>query len=203
MRAIRIASAFSFALVVEPSRSAVISGSINNPATGHGYYLLSHNTWTASESEATSLGGHLVTINDSAENQWVYDTFAPLAISHDPQFTRRVHLWIGFSDAAVEGNFTWASGEPVSFTHWETIQPNNNCCDQDYVHIRGPVTRSTNEQSGFWNDFYDEATTSDPYTGYFGVVEVVPEPSSSALLASVAGGFVLLRRRRTNDPMRL
>jgi len=54
----------------------VISGPIVNPGNGHTYYLLSPDTWTASQAAAVSLGGNLVTINDAAEQTWVFGTFA-------------------------------------------------------------------------------------------------------------------------------
>jgi hypothetical protein len=56
-----------------------------NPANHHLYYLLDAASWTRSEAESLSMGGHLVTINDEAENNWVTDTFA---------LDR--NLWIGF-----------------------------------------------------------------------------------------------------------
>jgi hypothetical protein len=102
---------------------ATIAGPIIRPETGHLYYLLTVNTWTASEIEAITLGGHLATVNDAEENQWLYDTFIPVASGHDPIFQGRVHLWIGLSDAAEEGVYTWESGEPVSYTHWDVTQP--------------------------------------------------------------------------------
>ena len=55
--------------------AGILSGPAINPGPGHTYYLLTQNTWTASEAEAVTLGGHLVTINDSAENDWVLNTF--------------------------------------------------------------------------------------------------------------------------------
>ena len=60
---------------VPGARAAVLAGPITNVA-GHIYYLLTPATWTQSENEAIALGGHLVTINDDAENDWVYDTFS-------------------------------------------------------------------------------------------------------------------------------
>ena len=37
--------------------------------------------------------------------------------------TRR---WIGLSDQAVENNFVWDSGEPVTYTAWGPGEPNNS-----------------------------------------------------------------------------
>ena len=53
---------------VPVARAAVLAGPLTNAANGHAYYLLSANSWTTSEAETRGLGGHLVTINDAAEN---------------------------------------------------------------------------------------------------------------------------------------
>ena len=92
---------------VPGARAVVQAGPLTNAANGHTYYLLSPNDWTASQAEARGLGGHLVTINDAAENQWVRNTFFPLT------GVAEARLWIGLNDAANEGQFVWASGEPV------------------------------------------------------------------------------------------
>jgi len=79
---------------------------------------LSENNWTNSENFAQSIGGHLVTINDQNENEWVFNTF-----SNYGGVGRS--LWIGFNDQAVEGTFAWASGEGVTYSNWSVGQPNN------------------------------------------------------------------------------
>jgi hypothetical protein len=61
------------------SVNAQILTNAYNPATGHNYYLLAQSTWTVAESQAITLGGHLVTINDAAEDNWVSTAF-----SHSP-----------------------------------------------------------------------------------------------------------------------
>src|ERR1043165_8994312 len=129
---------------VPGARAAVLAGPLTNAANGHTYYLLSDTTWTASEAEARGLGGHLVTINDAAENQWVLNTFFPLT------GVPYASLWIGLDDAAHEGQFVWPSGEPVTFTYWYPGEP-NNLGGENYATIRHPSevppTRSWEEMS--------------------------------------------------------
>jgi len=142
---------------VPGAQAAVLAGPITNAANAHTYYLLSSNTWTVSEAEAVGLGGHLVTINDAAENQWVLNTFFPLT------GVPYASLWIGLNDAANEGQFVWASGEPVTFTYWYPGEP-NNLGGADYASIRHP---SEAPPTGSWNDL-----TDIPNPPTFGVFEV-------------------------------
>ncbi len=80
------------------------------------YYLLASNTtWTVAEDVANQLGGHLVTINDAAEDAWL----ASLGWANGRS------LWIGLNDAAVSNVFVWASGQPVTYTNWRPDEPNN------------------------------------------------------------------------------
>ncbi len=191
MKRTSIAALSYLAVSAATGLAASIAGPFIYPASGHSYLLLMADSWFESENEAMTFGGHLVTINDSAENVWIFSTFAPIAkaqiTSGDPP---EPALWIGLSDAAVEGTFTWASGEPVSFTQWDTGQPNSIGGDQDYVLMRGLSPRSPG-QPGFWNDYINDHLGHDQ----FGVVEIVPEPSSFALMVSSALGVTFFRRR--------
>ena len=40
------------------------------------YVIVEGPTWEEAEANANKLGGHLVTINDAEENQWLVDNFA-------------------------------------------------------------------------------------------------------------------------------
>lgn len=184
-----------FSLSIATTQAAIpLTGPISNPANGHIYYLLTSDKWAASETEAQALGGHLVTINNSAENAWVFSTFSNFGgVTRD--------LWTGLSDAANEGTFVWANNEPLLFTNWEPGNPDNGGIGEDYVHIYGGGTppHLPGWVAGEWNDIFD--TSGYPVLDgnqtvqrdIFGVVEVVPEPSTLALLA-LGIGLVLKRR---------
>jgi hypothetical protein len=164
-----------------------LSGPIVNPANSHTYYLLADSTWTDAEAYGLTLGGHLVTINDAAEQTWVYSTFSTYSGGDRT-------LWIGLNDAASEGTFVWSSGEAVGYTHWHIFEPNNYQGAEDYGSIFAP----SDSRSDFWNDA-DNFNTSRP-SGIIvpanGVIEVVPEPNAFALLAAGAMGLAAFRKAR-------
>ena len=64
--------------------ASVVAGPVVNPANQHTYYLLTADTWTNSQAFAQTLGGNLATIDDAAENTWVFQ-----------QFGTGRDLWIG------------------------------------------------------------------------------------------------------------
>ena len=145
--------------------TTLLSGPIYNPATTHSYFLLTSSDWTDAEAAAVSMGGHLVTVNDAAENDWLLSTFSNFG--GQPRA-----LWIGLNDAAEEGAFTWSSGEPVSYTHWEVGQPDDGggfYPHEDYVLIwPSPGPRSP----GYWNDYININTFTQFSLQTFGVVEI-------------------------------
>jgi hypothetical protein len=151
---------------VPGTRAAVLAGPLTNAANGHLYYLLSANTWTASEAEARGLSGHLVTINDAAENQWVLNTFSPLT------GVAEARLWIGLNDAANEGQFVWASGEPVTFTYWYPGEPDDGGPGgEDHTALFHSIFVPPD---GRWLDISDLVV--NPHIPKFGVVEVFLAP---------------------------
>ena len=166
--------------------AGIIVGPVSNPANGHQYYLLDAAGWLASEAEAQTLGGHLATINDAAEDDWVYSTFSTYG-----NVNRQ--LWIGLNDAGAEGTFVWSSGDPVSFTHFAPSEPNNSEGGEDYVHFFIP--NDFQGRQGTWNDLNEAGIGATPFPPQapYGVVEVVPEPAG--LVAGSALAFLVARRR--------
>ena len=162
-----------------------ITPGIVNPANGHTYYLLEMTNWQAAEAEAVSMGGHLVTINDAAEQTWVFNTFSPLLPT--PR-----SFWIGLNDLAVEGVFEWISGEPVTYLNWNAGEPRDAWRGlEDYVTMYGPSSPS----AGYWND---TLLVSGNGIGEYGIVEIartIPVPATVALMIPGLLGLRLVGRR--------
>lgn len=173
--------------------AAVLAGPVYNPQTTHSYYLLTSSSWTVSEAEAVTLGGHLVTVNDAMENNWLLSTFSNFG-------NESRALWTGLSDQVKEGYFIWSSGENSLFRNWEMGQPDDGggyYPTEDYVLIwPSPGPRSP----GMWNDYIDSNTFPDMSLRIYGVVEV-PEPSWCGLLL-VGGAMVWVAAgpRRMRSP---
>lgn len=109
---------------------------------GHWYAIVSSGTngsWINAENNAIALGGHLVTINDAAEETWLRSVFGD-----------SLRYWIGFNDATTEGIWVWSSGEPVTYTNWDDFEPNNSHppeIGEDYAVINWVSS------DGGWNDW--------------------------------------------------
>ncbi|MBD2520363.1 choice-of-anchor D domain-containing protein, partial [Nostoc sp. FACHB-973] len=99
------------------------------------YFLTDNLTWTQAETKAQQLGGHLVTINNAAEEQWLQQTFGTSQ-----------QYWIGLTDKATLGQFPqWANGESLSYTNWAPGEPGNGDGQQ-----HGVVMNYTNSKK--WDD---------------------------------------------------
>ncbi len=103
-------------------------------SNGHTYLFCDTSSyWSTASSSCSSMGYHLVTMNDSAENAWV-TSYTNTYMTSDP--------WIGFNDRSSEGSWVWETGETVSYTNWSSSEPNNSG-DEDCAHLY---------DSGAWND---------------------------------------------------
>ncbi len=191
MKTLKTLSAITgLASICFASQAITVLDIVQNPANGHNYYLLSPATWTASEAYAQTLGGNLATVNSDAENQWIFNTFSSFTENNTGS------LWIGLYDPSQdslggshESNFVWADGEPVTYTDWAGGQPDNGGGDEFYATIRPPGY----SPSGSWNDLADSYNTTPVY----GVVEVVPEPGTFALIGVGASIFIASRRKKS------
>jgi hypothetical protein len=78
-------------------------------------------TWKAAEAEAIRQGGHLVTIRNQSEQDWLDKQFDPLTRRYIG-LTRTKNVWV------------WASGETVGWTKWCRGFPTSQSGD-DYAEL--------------------------------------------------------------------
>ncbi|MBW8039238.1 MAG: hypothetical protein FVQ85_04490 [Planctomycetes bacterium] len=149
------------------------------PVNGHQYTLTTnHSNWVDAEAEAVSVGGHLVTVNDEAESNWLLDTSSnPFGL----QYARDYHggsnwnlIWIGLEhidgDRMLPSSWAWQNGEPVTFWNIDSylyIYDNG-----DHMYMAGPFHPTI---PGKWNcEVYQDVV---PARYLRGIIEVVPGPS--------------------------
>ncbi|MCR9152575.1 MAG: hypothetical protein NXI09_00575 [Bacteroidetes bacterium] len=115
-------------------------------------YFISSGFYNLQEAKALAARhqAHLVTIGSAAENQVVQALLDSAGVSY---------ALIGFQDEQSEGHHRWLNGEPIFYTNWQRLEPNNtaytNChdnetliCEEDAVTIAG----QSHPEAGGWND---------------------------------------------------
>ncbi|WP_413351587.1 lectin-like protein [Prochlorococcus sp. MIT 1227] len=114
---------------------------------GHSAYLVVDGpSWEQAEANAVRLGGHLVTINNSVENQWISKNIG-------------VEKWIGLNDKEREGDFVWSSGEDLTYTNWAAGEPSNSTESEYYGFMKSG-------QNGEWDDLQNDPNVKQ------GIVEI-------------------------------
>jgi hypothetical protein len=129
-----------------------LDGWKKNPQNGHYYRrTMVDASWPASEVEARQFGGHLATIRNVQELQWLQSRFEIYP-----------SLWIGgFQNAKRQREWKWISGEQSQFANWDHGQPATGS-DLCFAFLA--------TGSGKWQ------ATSTPANKYPGIIEVDAKP---------------------------
>lgn len=145
-----------------PSRVATAQTEpwVNNYVNGHSYRLTEPLSWFDAEAQAQSWGGHLVTLDNAEEEFWVKNTFG-----------RAEHFWIGFNDIVEECTWVWASGMQVSYTNWDSGEPNNCCFCTEYPGCEDAAVMNWKADDGSGNTLGEYWNDLAPNGGVRGVVE--------------------------------
>lgn len=191
--------AFLFAGQLAWGASITVDGRTWEEFNGHWYSLtFNHGSWDENEAEAVAVGGHLVTINDVAENLFVAE-FADLVTARNDSRANARIVWIGL--IVSPGPARWISGEPVTFNNFlsaKTPGPHVFINEKSYVSAE-----STGPFPGDWgNNILHDVSFNNQLRG---VIErntsptVVPLPVAAwmglALLGGLGGIHHISRRR--------
>mgnify|MGYP001627991550 CR=1 FL=1 len=89
-------------------------------------------TWKEAERKARKMGGELARF----ETEYDLEVLDLLAES-------KQYFWIGATDEAMEGKWTWTDGSPVKISNWDKDQPSNGQNREHFASVR---------PGGKWND---------------------------------------------------
>jgi hypothetical protein len=113
-----------------PTGATVWSGN------GHAYRLVAPTNdidWTAASTAAQGLGGYLVTLTSSGENDFVYGLFK----NRSDIWNDRGGPWTGGfqqpSSNEPDRGWSWVNGDSWNYSNWNVDQPNNLNGNEDRV----------------------------------------------------------------------
>lgn len=96
-------------------------------------------TGADAQAYAEQFGANLISVQSKAEN----DSLGKALLKQGFGGV----IWIGFTDAAKEGDFVWSDGSSIPYTNWASGEPNNF-----NPNIPGPENCTQIYPDGTWND---------------------------------------------------
>lgn len=97
-------------------------------------------SWDVAEQRCVDWGGHLASVGSPEEDGFLDGWPSALGIVDGDGSG----IWLGGSDAALEGDFRWSDGSPLVFDNWGPSQPDNGV-GVDCIEKR-------NDGTGGWYD---------------------------------------------------
>jgi len=142
---------------IEGYQAPIYEWTANVGGNGHFYVICDEMNWEIAETLAVSLGGHLASINNQAEQAFL--NTALFGNLDDPAES----FWIGLTDKDSNGSFTWTSGEELDYSNWYPGEP-TDWNSHDYGLLRSDGTWDNVS----WNRWYR------------GVIELETRPGEDA-----------------------
>jgi tetratricopeptide (TPR) repeat protein len=142
---------------------------IVNPANQHQYLFVSTaRTWHEARNYCVLKGGYLATIQTAAENEFVYQLAGGAG-----------GVWLGATDEAEEGVWSWVTREPWTYKNWSEGEPSNSNGEEaeNYMVFNGTELRLS------WNDIPAEVT--QPFVCEWGPAASDLDPDIHAKLDTI------------------
>ena len=93
------------------------------------------------------------------------------------------YVWLGFTDEASEGNYVWVNGDPITYTNWNSGEPNNSNNQEHFARLLKHNGKWTDRDEWFTAEIVLEipCTTTEPTPGEVGlrVEQISGLPSGS------------------------
>ncbi|MBQ9912639.1 MAG: C-type lectin domain-containing protein [Clostridia bacterium] len=102
-------------------------------------------TWENAKKYCDDLGGHLVTISSKEENDFV--------LSILKKSSKAANFIIGLAELKKEGEWSWVTGEPLNYTNWARLQPDNGAGSRSQSY--GSMVNGATQygfKAGQWDD---------------------------------------------------
>ena len=137
------------------------------------YVIVQGPTWEEAEANAVKLGGHLVTINDAAENKFIADTFLGEGFQD---------LWIGLSRTVSSSSWQWIDKSNLSYANWNSeygTATNEDKRNYSFIRWFSDSNDSRGHLKGQWDNFSSsgEFMSSNRVDG--GIAEIKLDPNNT------------------------
>ena len=121
---------------------------------GHRYEVFDQGmNWTDAKRSCILRGGHLVTITDAGEQEFIEKLLTNGTMNQ---------YWLGFKKYGR--NFAWITGENSEYEHWDAGEPTNGGADISYpgreycAHIYNKTNPANGGKRFYWNDINSSNT---------------------------------------------
>lgn len=136
---------------VKAKKGVTIPSKIENPTVttynNHTYALFDEAcTWKQAKEYCEKYGGHLVTINDKEEQEFINE------LLNNYIATNKNCYWTGLYKSLNQ--WKWADGTKYNYKNWARNEPNSYDGEEAYVHLFGRKFTKGNgtKYVGDWND---------------------------------------------------
>ena len=145
---------------------------VNEAIRGNSFYtIVKGPSWENAETDALTIGGHLVAIGSSGENNFLVNTFGNTNLSYFGGAADEDVYWIGLTKSS--GAWKWSDGTLPTYLNWGPKEPyeNSGTADRSEITLEAylnPDSLFWTNTAGNWNNNSDILNP----LGRYGIAEI-------------------------------